>query len=207
MSKVVVMDHPIIKHKLTYLRRDETDQWLFRYLIKDITCLMVYECTKDIKAKPIEIQTPLAKCPCEIMDEEIILVPILRAGLGMLDSFLSLLPTSKVGFLGMYRDEETLEPVEYYCKVSTLADAQVFIIDPMLATAGSAIAAVDNLKNRGATKLRFVRILASPEGVERLSKAHPDVDIYCAHIDDCLDENGFIIPGIGDCGDRIFWTE
>ncbi|MDZ7412335.1 MAG: uracil phosphoribosyltransferase [candidate division KSB1 bacterium] len=206
MGAVVVTEHPLIRHKLGLVRMKQTEPWLFRQLVNEITYLMLYEATRNLRTRPIPIETPLASTTAEWLDDDVVVVPILRAGLGMLDGFLRLIPLAKVGFVGIYRDHESLEPVEYYCKVPELRKSQVYVLDPMLATGGSAVAAASSLKARGATSIRHLCLLAAPEGINALHAAHPDVEIYCAHIDERLDEQGYIVPGIGDCGDRLFWT-
>jgi uracil phosphoribosyltransferase len=207
MSKVTVLDHPLIKHKLALIRNKDTKYSLFRELVNELTYLMVFEATRGIQTKTVEVETPLATCEADALDEDIVIVPILRAGLGMLDGCLNLVPTAKVGFIGLYRDHDTLEPVEYYLKVPPLENAKILVIDPMLATGGSVSATVTQLKKRGAKEMNFMCILASPEGIERLQGDHPDVDIFCASIDDGLDDKGYILPGIGDCGDRLYGTK
>lgn len=206
MGKLTVLDHPLIRHKLTLLRLKDTEPWLFRHVVNEITYLMLYESTRDLRTKKIEIETPLQKTKSDMLDQEIIVVPILRAGLGMLDGLMKLMPMTKVGFIGLYRNEETLEPIEYYSKTPPLDKAEVFVADPMLATGGSVIAAIDLLKKKGARRIRFMCILAAPEGIKLLQETHPDVDIFAAGVDEGLNENGYIVPGIGDCGDRYFWT-
>ena len=206
MSKVTVLDHPLIRHKLALVRDKNTKYSLLRELINELTYLMVYEATRGIRTRLTKVDTPLASCNAEVIDEDIVIIPILRAGLGMMDGCLNLIPTAKVGFIGLYRDHETLEPVEYYFKTPPLENTKILIVDPMLATGGSVSATVSQLKKRGAKELNYMCILASPEGVMRLQKDHPDVDIFCASIDEWLDENGYILPGIGDCGDRLYGT-
>lgn len=208
MSNVIVLDHSLIKHKLTNIRKTDTKTKDFYQNVEEIAGLMAYEITKEFPLKPIEIQTPICKSVQYELDKEVVIVPILRAGLGMVEGIRRMLPTSKVGFVGLYRDEETLEPHEYYAKFPTnLSEAIVLVVDPMLATGGSASSAITSLKERGATDIRFVGLVAAPEGVATLSKNHPDVSIYLASLDDCLNENGYIVPGLGDCGDRLFGTK
>ncbi len=207
MQTVVVAQHPLIKHKLGLVRMKQTEPWLFRELVNEITYLMLYEATRGLRTRPIAIETPLMPTTADWLEDNVVVVPILRAGLGMLDGFLRLIPLAKVGFLGIYRDHETLQPVEYYCKVPELAGSQVFVLDPMLATGGSAVAAASALKARGATSIKLLCLLAAPEGINTLHAAHPDVDLFCANIDDGLNEQGYILPGIGDCGDRLYWTK
>ena len=192
MSKVMIMDHPLIQHKIGIIRRQETGSKDFRQLISEIAMLMCYEATRDLK----------------LTGKKLAVVPILRAGLGMVDGMLSMIPAAKVGHIGLYRNEETLEPVEYYCKLpKDCAEREVFVVDPMLATGGSATAAITMLKNKGVKKIRFMCIVAAPQGIERMQKEHPDVDLYVGALDDHLNENGYIVPGLGDAGDRIFGTK
>ncbi len=205
-ANLTIMNHPLIQHKITQIRDKTTDSWLFREIVHEITYLMLYESTRALKTRTVEIETPLAPATVEVLDEALTVVPILRAGLGMLDGFLSMVPHAKVGFIGLYRDHATLEPVEYYCKLPQLDGSLVVVLDPMLATGGSVTAALDMLKEKGAHRLQFLCILASPEGLRAVEETHPDVDIYCASVDEQLDEKGYILPGIGDCGDRLFFT-
>lgn len=209
MSKVVVMDHPLIQHKIGVIRRTETGSRDFRDMIGEIASLITYEATKDLKLRDVEIQTPICKTTVkELAGKKLAIVPILRAGLGMVDGMLAMIPSAKVGHIGLYRNEETLEPVEYYCKVpKDCAERDVFVVDPMLATGGSSAAAIQMLKNKGVKNIRFMCIIAAPEGVKRMQEAHPDVDIYIGALDDHLNENGYIVPGLGDAGDRIFGTK
>ena len=208
MSKVQVMDHPLIQHKLTILRDKNTGTKDFREAVNEIARLMAFEVSRDMPLQDVEIETPLVKSiQKELAGKKVAIIPILRAGLGMVDGMLDLIPAAKVGHVGMYRDHETLEPVEYFVKLpSDINERQLFVVDPMLATGGSAIAAIDSLKKRGATTIKFVCLVAAPEGVAALEKAHPDVEIYTAALDEKLDENGYIIPGLGDAGDRLFGT-
>lgn len=207
MSKIVEVNHPLVRHKLTLARDKTTQSWLFRELIDEITYLMLYEATRDLQTKKVNIETPLAPCESDFLSDDVVVIPVLRAGLGMLHGFTRLMPQVKVGFIGLSRNEETLKPVEYYFKTPPLENAEVIVVDPMLATGGSISDAISAVKKKGATRVRFVCILAAPEGVAAMQKAHPDVDIYCAAIDDGLNEKGYIMPGIGDAGDRMFWTE
>ena len=209
MSKVMIMDHPLIQHKIGIIRRQETGSKDFRQLISEIAMLMCYEATRDLKLTDVEIETPISKMTAkELAGKKLAVVPILRAGLGMVDGMLSMIPAAKVGHIGLYRNEETLEPVEYYCKLpKDCADREVFVVDPMLATGGSATAAITMLKNKGVKKIRFMCIVAAPQGIERMQKEHPDVDLYVGALDDHLNENGYIVPGLGDAGDRIFGTK
>lgn len=206
-SKLHVMDHPLIRHKITILRDKNTDVQTFRNLIGEIALLIGYEATRDLNLSEVDVETPLVKTKGSVIKKQVTIVPILRAGLGMVDSLMSLIPASKVGHIGLYRDHDTLKPVEYYCKFPPdIAERQVIVTDPMLATGGSAIAAVDCLKRRGVKKIKLMCVLAAPEGVEAFSKEHPDVDIFCGVLDEKLNENGYIVPGLGDAGDRLFGT-
>ena len=209
MSKVMIMDHPLIQHKIGIIRRQETGSKDFRQLISEIAMLMCYEATRDLKLTDVEIETPISKMTAkELAGKKLAVVPILRAGLGMVDGMLSMIPAAKVGHIGLYRNEETLEPVEYYCKLpKDCAEREVFVVDPTLATGGSATAAITMLKNKGVKKIRFMCIVAAPQGIERMQKEHPDVDLYVGALDDHLNENGYIVPGLGDAGDRIFGTK
>ena len=209
MSKVTIMDHPLIQHKIGLIRRKETGSKDFRQLISEIAMLMWYEATRDLKLTDVEIETPISKMTAkELAGKKLAVVPILRAGLGMVDGMLSMIPAAKVGHIGLYRNEETLEPIEYYCKLQKdCAEREVFVVDPMLATGGSATAAITMLKNKGVKKIRFMCIVAAPQGIERMQKEHPDVDLYVGALDDHLNENGYIVPGLGDAGDRIFGTK
>lgn len=208
MANITVFDHPLIQHKISILRSADTDRKSFRELIDEITMFMCYEALRDLPLKEVEVKTPLVTTKCNMLDgEDIAVVPILRAGLGMVSGLLNMVPNAAVGHIGLYRDEETLEPREYYCKLPKKIDErQVILLDPMLATGGSAVAAVDFIKQYGGKKIKFMCMIASPVGLETLSKAHPDVDIYCAHLDECLNERGYILPGLGDAGDRLFGT-
>ena len=209
MQKIMIMDHPLIQHKIGLIRRCETGSRDFRALIGEIAMYMCYEATRDLKLKDVEIETPICQTTVkELSGKKLAVVPILRAGLGMVDGMLAMIPAAKVGHIGLYRDPETLKPVEYYCKLP--ADSQereVFVVDPMLATGGSAIAAIDLLKEKGVKNIRFMCIIAAPEGLEAMKKAHPDVDIYVGALDDHLNDHGYIVPGLGDAGDRIFGTK
>ncbi len=207
MSKIYVMDHPLIKHKITMLRDERTTVKDFRELANEIALLMGYEATKDLELTDIKVKTPITETMGKTIDKQVALVPILRAGLGMVDALMSLIPAAKIGHVGLYRDPETHEPVEYYCKLPTdIEKRQVLVLDPMLATGGSAVAAIDFIKKRGAKKIKLVNIIGAPEGVEAVSKAHPDVDIYIGALDEKLNENCYIVPGLGDAGDRLFGT-
>lgn len=201
------MDHPLIKHKITMLRDERTTVKDFRELANEIALLMGYEATKDLELTDIKVKTPITETMGKTIDKQVALVPILRAGLGMVDALMSLIPAAKIGHVGLYRDPETHEPVEYYCKLPTdIEKRQVLVLDPMLATGGSAVAAIDFIKKRGAKKIKLVNIIGAPEGVEAVSKAHPDVDIYIGALDEKLNENCYIVPGLGDAGDRLFGT-
>lgn len=209
MSKVTIFDHPLIQHKTTVLRMKETSNKEFRESVEEITMLMCYEALRDLPLADVEVETPLVKTTCKMLaGKKLAVVPILRAGLGMVNGFLNVMPIAKVGHIGMYRDEETLEPHEYYCKLPPdIHERIIVVVDPMLATGGSAVDAITQIKAKGGKYIRFLCLIAAPEGVDALSKAHPDVDIYCANIDERLNENGYIIPGLGDAGDRIFGTK
>ena len=203
-----VLDHPLNKHKLTQMRQKDTGTKDFRQNLDEIAGLMAYEITRDVPTQKVSIVTPVAPCETEELAKEIVLVPILRAGLGMVNGIRNLIPTAKVGHVGLYRDEETLEPHEYYAKFpSNLPDAVVFVLDPMLATGGSASAAITIVKQRGAKLVKLICLVGAPEGVQRIVEDHPDVDIYLAALDEKLDEHGYIVPGLGDAGDRIFGTK
>ena len=209
MNNVKIFDHPLIQHKTTILRQTTTTNKEFRELVEEITMLMCYEALRDLPLKDVEIETPITKTTQKMLDgEKLAVVPILRAGLGMVNGMLSLVPFAKVGHIGMYRDEETMEPHEYYCKLpSDIEKRLVVVVDPMLATGGSAIDAISQIKGYGATNIKFLCLIAAPEGIEALSKAHPDVEIYCANVDERLNEKCYIVPGLGDAGDRIFGTK
>lgn len=205
---VFELKHPLIEHKLSNLRNKDTDTKLFRESLNEIAGLMVYEATKHLPLKEIETETPIQKTTTKVLDKPITLVPILRAGLGMIDGILQLLPNAKVGHLGVYRNEETLEPVYYYAKMPTnVVESQVFVADPMLATGGSMIYTIDYLKDRGVKNITVLSIIGAPEGINKFTEKHPDVDLYIAAIDDGLNENAYIYPGLGDAGDRIFGTK
>ncbi len=207
MSKLYVMDHPLIIHKVSKLRSKDTTVKEFRELVNEIALLMGYEATKDLKLTEIDVETPLVKTKGQIIEKQVAIVPILRAGLGMVDALMSLIPAAKVGHIGLYRDHDTLQPVEYYCKLPTdIEQRQVLVLDPMLATGGSSAAAIEFIKKRGAKKIKLVCVIGAPEGVEAVQKAHPDVDIYVGALDEKLNENGYILPGLGDAGDRLFGT-
>ena len=205
----MILDHPLVQHKVSHLRDRNTGTKEFKELVSEIATLLCYEATRDLPTEEVEIETPVAIAKTRVLSgRKLALVPILRAGLGMVDGMLTLLPAAKVGHIGLYRNEETLEPVEYYCKLpSDIAERDVMVLDPMLATGGSAVDAITQIKKRGAKSIKFLAIIAAPEGLERLHTAHPDVDIYVAALDEKLNENDYIIPGLGDAGDRIFGTK
>ena len=209
MSKVQVMDHPLIQHKINCIRKEDVGTKEFRQIVSEIAALMCFEATRDLKLQDVKIKTPI----CEMVGKELsgkklAVVPILRAGLGMVDGMLSMIPTAKVGHIGLYRDPDTYEPVEYYCKLPADCDErEVFVVDPMLATGGSSVAAIQMLKDKGVKNIRFMCIIAAPEGVERMQKEHPDVDVYIGALDERLNEHKYIVPGLGDAGDRIFGTK
>ena len=203
------MDHPLIQHKLSLLRDKNTGSKEFRELTAEVTMLMCYEATRDLPLKEVEIETPMAVAKAKIISgRKMAFVPILRAGIGMVDAILTLVPAAKVGHIGIYRDPDTHKPVEYYCKLpSDIADREVIVLDPMLATGGSAVDAISLLKRKGVKTIKFMCIIAAPEGMEHLTTAHPDVQVYCAALDEGLNENKYIVPGLGDAGDRIFGTK
>jgi uracil phosphoribosyltransferase len=209
MSKVVVFDHPLIKHKLTFIRDKNTGSKEFRELVTEISTLMGYEVTRDLTLEDIEIETPICKTTTQVISgKKVGLVPILRAGLGMVDGMLNLLPAARVGHIGLYRDPDTFQPVEYYCKLpQDVSERDLILLDPMLATGGSAAAAIKFLKDRGAKSIKLVNLIAAPEGIEAVQAAHPDVDIYVAAIDEKLNDHMYIVPGLGDAGDRLFGTK
>ena len=211
MARVIEFDHPLIKHKLTFIRDKNTGSKEFRALVTEVSMLMAYEVTREMSLEEIEIETPVMKMKSEVIaGKKVGLIPILRAGLGMVDGMLSIIPSAKVGHIGLYRDPETLEPVEYYCKLpQDIKDRELIVLDPMLATGGSAIAAIEFLKNKGATpgSIKFVCLIAAPEGVDAVKKAHPEIDIYVASLDEKLNEHAYIVPGLGDAGDRLYGTK
>ena len=209
MSKIFIMDHPLIQHKIGIIRRKETGSKEFREMISEIAMLMCYEATRDLKLSSVEIETPICKMTAmELQGKKMAIVPILRAGLGMVEGMLTMVPAAKVGHIGLYRDPDTLEPVEYYCKLpEDCAERDVFVVDPMLATGGSSSAAIRLLKEKGVKNIRFMCIIAAPEGVERMKVDHPEVDIYVGALDEHLNDHGYIVPGLGDAGDRIFGTK
>jgi uracil phosphoribosyltransferase len=209
MSKVTQIDHPLILHKLAFMRDKNTGSKDFRELVEEVAMLMAYEVTRDMQLEEVAIETPIGVTKCKVLaGKKMAIVPILRAGLGMVDGMLKLIPAAKVGHIGMYRDEETLMPVEYFCKLpQDIEDRDIIVTDPMLATGGSAIDAINALKKRGAKNIRLMCLVGAPEGIKAVMEAHPDVDIYLASIDEKLNEHGYIIPGLGDAGDRLFGTK
>ena len=209
MSSTTIMDHPLIQHKIGLIRRKETGTKDFRQTISEIATLICYEATRDLKLGDVEIETPICRAVAkELKGKKMAIVPILRAGLGMVDGMLSLIPAAKVGHIGLYRDPDTLKPVEYYCKLpADCAEREVFVVDPMLATGGSSVAAIRMLKEKGCRNIHFMCIIAAPEGVAAMREAHPDVDLYVGALDERLNEHGYIVPGLGDAGDRIFGTK
>ena len=209
MGKIVVMDHPLIGHKIGFIRRKETGTKEFRETISEIAMLICYEATRDLQLEDVEIETPICKTTVkQLSGKKLAVIPILRAGLGMVDGMLSMIPTAKVGHIGLYRDPDTSKPVEYYCKIpADCAEREIFVVDPMLATGGSAVEAISMLKLRGCKKIHFLCIIAAPTGIEALKTAHPDVDIFIGAVDEKLNDHNYIVPGLGDAGDRIFGTK
>ena len=209
MVKVNILDHPLIQHKLTQIRQKDTSTTQFRQMINEIGGLMVYEITRDLPLEQIEIETPVAKTKANVIaGKKMVVVPILRAGLGMVDGILQMIPSARIGHIGIFRDEETLQPVEYFAKFPEELDQRdIFIVDPMLATGGSAIDAINSIKQRGAKNIKLVCLVGAPEGVKAINEAHPDVTVYLASLDEKLNEKGYIVPGLGDAGDRIFGTK
>jgi len=209
MSKTFIMDHPLIKHKIGILRDENTGSMQFRTLIEEIATLECYEATRDLELEDVEVTTPVGDTVAKrLSGKKLAIIPILRAGLGMVPGMQTLLPAAKVGHIGLYRDPETLKPVEYYCKLpEDIGERDVFVVDPMLATGGSAVDAISQLKEHGCRKIRFLCIIAAPEGLKALQEAHPDVDIYVGSLDEKLNDHGYIVPGLGDAGDRIFGTK
>lgn len=208
MSKLIVVDHPLVLHKLSKIRSVDTNTKEFRELVNEVGSLMTYEMGRDLKVKEVIVKTPICDAKCHILDKQVVLVPILRAGLGMVEGVSSMIPSAVIGHVGLYRDEETLEPKEYYSKFPTnIAESTVIVLDPMLATGGSAVAAINMVKAKGAKDILFIGLVGAPEGVKFLQEKHPDVNIYLAALDEKLNENGYIVPGLGDCGDRLFGTK
>ncbi|MCI8541929.1 uracil phosphoribosyltransferase [Acetatifactor aquisgranensis] len=209
MANVFIMDHPLIQHKIGLIRKKDTGTKDFRQTISEIAMLICYEATRELKLADVEIETPICTTTVkELSGKKMAIVPILRAGLGMVDGMLTLIPAAKVGHIGLYRDPETLKPVEYYCKLpADCAEREVFVVDPMLATGGSSVAAIRMLKEKGCRNIHFMCIIAAPEGIEAMKEAHPDVDIYVGALDERLNDHGYIVPGLGDAGDRIFGTK
>ncbi len=209
MAKVMIMEHPLIQHKLTFLRDEKTTSMEFRSLVSEIAMLMCYEATRDLPLEEVDTKTPVAMAKTKVIaGKKLAFVPILRAGLGMVDGVLALVPSARVGHIGLYRDPETLTPVEYYCKLpADIEEREVIVLDPMLATGGSAIDAISQIKKRNPKDIKFMCIIAAPEGLDALKKAHPDVEIYVGALDDHLNDHGYIVPGLGDAGDRIFGTK
>lgn len=209
MSRVIEINHPLVLHKLAIIRDKNTGSKEFREVVEEIATLLAYEVTRDLAMEDIDVETPVGIAHCKtITGKKLAIVPILRAGIGMVDGMLKLVPAAKVGHIGLYRDETTLQPVEYFCKLpKDIEERDVILVDPMLATGGSAVDAIYLLKNRGATSIKFVGLVAAPEGIKHLSETHPDVDIYIAAIDEKLNEKGYIVPGLGDAGDRLFGTK
>lgn len=209
MAEVMIMDHPLIQHKIGWIRKSETGSRDFREMVGEIAMLMCYEATRNLELEDIEIETPICATMVKgLKGKKLAVVPILRAGLGMVDGMLAMIPAAKVGHIGLYRDPDTLEPVEYYCKLpEDCSEREVFVVDPMLATGGSAVAAIQMLKDKGVRNIHFLCIIAAPEGMAAMKEAHPDVDIYIGALDEKLNEHGYIVPGLGDAGDRIFGTK
>ena len=208
MPKPIIMDHPLVQHKLAVLRDKNTGSKEFRELINELATLMCYDATRDLPLEEVTVETPMAPARCKMLaGRKLAIVPILRAGMGMVEGILTLVPSARVGHIGLYRDPQTHQPVEYYCKLpADIEERDIFVLDPMLATGGSAVDAIRQIKAKGGKNIRFLCIIADPEGLEALTKAHPDVQVYCAALDDCLNENKYILPGLGDAGDRIYGT-
>lgn len=209
MARTVIMDHPLIQHKIGIIRKKDTSSKEFREMISEIAMLMCYEATRELPLTDVEIETPICKTTVkELEGKKMAVVPILRAGLGMVEGMLAMIPAAKVGHIGLYRDPETLVPVEYYCKLpADCSERDIFVVDPMLATGGSAEAAIQMLKDKGVRNIRFMCIIAAPEGIKKMQESHPDVDLYIGALDDHLNDHGYIVPGLGDAGDRIFGTK
>ena len=209
MAKVTVLDHPLIHHKLAIMRNKNTGTREFRELVNEVAGLMCYEATRDLPTEEVMVETPITTAKCRMLSgKKLAIVPILRAGLGMVDAMVNLIPSAKIGHIGLYRDPETHEPVEYYCKLpEDIGNRVTFVVDPMLATGGSAVAAIDFLKKHGCKNIIMMNIIGCPEGIKRVTEAHPDVDLYIATCDEKLNDHAYIVPGLGDCGDRIFGTK
>lgn len=209
MGKTIIMDHPLIQHKIGIVREKDVSSKEFRELISEVAMFMCYEATRDLKLEDVEIETPLCKTTVKrLAGKKMAVVPILRAGLGMVEGMVAMVPAAKVGHIGLYRDPETLKPVEYYCKLpADCSEREVIVVDPMLATGGSAVAAITMLKEKGVKNIRFMCIIAAPEGIKAMQENHPDVDIYIGALDERLNDHGYILPGLGDAGDRIFGTK
>ena len=209
MGKLIIVDHPLVKHKITFLRSKHTEVLVFRQLMQELSMLLAYEATRGIPVEETTCETPLLQAKAHLISTgKLAIIPVLRAGLGMVDGLLSFMPMAKVGHIGLYRDHETLQPVEYYCKLPQgIAEMEVFVLDPMLATGGTVAKAIDIIKKAGATKIRFLCVVSCPEGVATLQKAHPDIDIYTCALDNCLNDKGYILPGLGDAGDRLYGTK
>ena len=209
MGQAFIMDHPLIQHKIGYIRRKDTGTKDFRQTIGEIAMLICYEATRHLQLAEVEVETPICKTIVkELKGKKMAIIPILRAGLGMVDGMLTMIPAAKVGHIGLYRDPKTLDPVEYYCKIpADCAEREVFVVDPMLATGGSSVAAIQMLKDKGCKNIHFMCIIAAPEGIKKMQEAHPDVDMYIGALDEKLNDHGYIVPGLGDAGDRIFGTK
>lgn len=208
MSKLTIFEHPLINHKLTLARDENTGMRDFRALVNEIGGLMAYEITRDLPVKKVKVKTPICETESFVLAKEVVIVPILRAGIGMVDGIHNLIPTAKIGHIGMYRDEKTLEAHEYYAKFpKEMPESSVLLVDPMIATGGSVISAIEALKKRGAKDIRLVGLVAAPEGIEKIQRLHPDIDIFLAALDEKLNDVGYIVPGLGDCGDRLFGTK
>lgn len=209
MAVTMILDHPLVQHKVAIMRDKNTGTKAFKELVKELATLLTYEATRELALRDVKVETPVATANCKMLQgRKLAIVPILRAGLGMVEGVQALIPAAKIGHIGLYRDPETLNPVEYYCKMPPdIGERDVFVVDPMLATGGSACDAIRMIKARGAKNIKFLGLIAAPEGIDRLHKEHPDVDIYCAALDEKLNDHGYIVPGLGDAGDRIFGTK